>query len=62
MLLPVFMHMVLTGANIASFPYRPRHADREAEPKDYDVCNPDGKRDLLKATYTRIGNFSGVGG
>jgi len=24
------------------------------------VCNPDGKRDLLKATYTRIGNISGV--
>lgn len=34
-----------------------RHADREAEPKDYDVCNSD-ERNLLKATYNRIGNIT----
>lgn len=33
-----------------------RHADREAEPKDYDVCDPTVKRDLLRATYKRIGD------
>ena len=37
-----------------------RHADREAEPKDYDVCAPGVERNLLKATYTRIGNIDGV--
>lgn len=35
------------------------HSDREAEPKDYDVsAPPDGKRNLLKATYNRIGNIT----
>ena len=37
-----------------------RHADREAEPKDYDVCAPGVDRDLLRATYMRIGNVDGV--
>lgn len=35
-----------------------RHFKREAEPKDYDICNPeDGKRNLLRTTYKRIGNI-----
>ena len=38
-------------------PIHRRHADREAEPKDYDICNPNGKQNLLKATYNRIGNL-----
>jgi hypothetical protein len=33
-----------------------RHAAREAEPKDYDVTDSNEKRDLLKATYCRIGS------
>ena len=37
-----------------------RHADREAEPKDYDVSTTSGKRDLLRATYARIGNMDMV--
>ena len=37
-----------------------RHADREAEPKDYDVCAPGVERNLLRATYMRIGNIDGV--
>ncbi|CAI8045414.1 Protein C9orf135 homolog [Geodia barretti] len=32
------------------------HAAREAEPKDYDVTDSNEKRDLLKATYCRIGS------
>lgn len=36
-----------------------RHADREAEPKNYDVTKSDiGERDLLRATYNRIGNIT----
>ena len=36
-----------------------RHAAREAEPKDYDVStSSDGDRDLLRATYNRIGNIT----
>ena len=34
-----------------------RHADREAEPKNYDVCKSD-ERNLLRATYDRIGNIT----
>ena len=33
-----------------------RHAAREAEPKDYDVTDTNGKRNLLRATYSRIGS------
>ena len=34
-----------------------RHADRESEPKDYDFTDSDiDERDLLRATYDRIGN------
>ncbi len=32
-----------------------RHADRESEPKDYDICNSE-ERNLLTCTYNRIGN------
>lgn len=36
-----------------------RHADREAEPKNYDVTKSDiDERDLLRATYNRIGNIT----
>ena len=36
-----------------------RHADREAEPKDYDVTRSDiDDRDLLRTTYGRIGNIT----
>ena len=36
-----------------------RHADREAEPKNYDVTKSDiDERDLLRATYDRIGNIT----
>ena len=38
-----------------------RHAAREAEPKDYDVTDSNEKRDLLKATYCRIGSCDEVG-
>ena len=38
-----------------------RHATRQAEPKDYDVTTTSGKKDLLKATYARIGNTDMVG-
>ena len=38
-----------------------RHAAREAEPKDYDVSTATtGNRDLLKATYSRIGSVDEV--
>lgn len=37
-----------------------RHAAREAEPKDYDVSTTTGKKDLLKATYARIGSVDEV--
>ena len=40
--------------------YDHRHAAREAEPKDYDVSTTTGKRDLLKATYARIGSVDEV--
>ena len=36
--------------------YWRRDSARQAEPKDYDISNPaDGKRNLLKPTYRRIG-------
>lgn len=36
-----------------------RHAAREAEPKDYDIgAASDKERNLLKATYNRIGNMT----
>ena len=36
-----------------------RHADREAEPKNYDITKSDiDERDLLRATYNRIGNIT----
>ena len=39
--------------------FNTRHADREAEPKNYDVTKSDiDDRDLLRATYDRIGNIT----
>ena len=34
-----------------------RHADREAEPKNYDICKKE-ETDLLRATYNRIGDVT----
>ena len=31
------------------------HADRESEPKDYDICDLSKKQNLLTATYNNIG-------
>lgn len=42
-------------AQAADLYYPSRHADREAEPMDYDISKDHADRNLLRATYNRIG-------